>query len=88
MLIQVFVTDSFAKLVGHTSSVEALSVKDFDPRGEYKDVISAVEKETGGKVKVFRIETDRARVEYYVVGLQDEGGKKKVVGVKAMAVES
>lgn len=74
--------------MGHTSSVETLSTKDFDPRGEYKDVVSVVEKETDGKVKVFRIETDRARVEYYVVGVQEASGRKKVVGVKARAVES
>ncbi|MCJ1328128.1 hypothetical protein MMC10_004803 [Thelotrema lepadinum] len=80
--------DSFAELVGHTDSVESLSTKDFDPKGQYKDVISKVEKEVEGKVKVFRIETDRARVEYYIVGIQSANGKKKVVGVKARAVES
>ena len=71
-------------MVGHTSSVEELSTKKFDPRGEYKSVISTVEKEVDGEVKVFRIETDRARVEYYVVGVKG----KKVLGVKASAVES
>ena len=66
--------------------MESLSTKEFDPKGQYKDVISKVEKEVDGHVKVFRIETDHARVEYYVVGVKDSQGK--VVGVKAKAVES
>ena len=47
-----------------------------------------MEQETDGKVKVFRIETDRSRVAYYIVGIQEKSGKKQVVGVKANAVES
>ena len=70
--------------MGHTGEVEELSTKKFDPRGDYKDVISLVEKEVDGGVKVFRIQTDRARVEYYVVGVKDG----KILGVKARAIES
>lgn len=76
--------DKFKKLVGHDSEAEELSTKDFDPKGQYKSVTSAVEKEVDGKVHVFRIETGGARAEYWIVGVQ----KSKVVGVRAKAVES
>lgn len=40
----------------------------------------------GGEVRVYRVETGGARVEYFVLGLEKEGGR--VVGVRARAVES
>ena len=76
----------------HTSSsgdVEELSVKEFDPRGEYKSVIEAVGqagKKGKGDVKVYRVEGKGSRVEYYVVTVAEDGGK--LVGVTTMAVES
>ena len=39
-----------------------------------------------GTVKVFRVELEGARAEYYVVSVDKEG--KKVVGLKALSVES
>ena len=76
---------SFAKAVGHEGEAEAISAKDFDPRGEYKDVLELVGKEGQGQVKVFRVEAGGARCFYYVV-VPD--GKGRVVGVRAQAVES
>ena len=71
--------------MGHEGTVEELSTKDFDPKGQYKGVMDAVKEEAGGaEVKVFRVETGKARAEYWVVGLH-EG---KVMGVRASAVES
>ena len=70
--------------MGHDADVEELTTKEFDPKGQYKSVVSTVEKEVEGKVHVFRIETGGARVEYWVVGVQ----KGKVVGARAKAVES
>jgi hypothetical protein len=66
-------------------SVEELSIEDFDPRGEYKEVIEKV-KQAGksGGVKVFRLEISKTRCEYYVVTV----GERKLVGVVAKAVES
>jgi hypothetical protein len=61
-----------------------LSVKEWDPKGQYKTVLDAVEKATGGEVKVFRVELQGTRTEYYVVGVKDN----KVVGLKALSVES
>ena len=62
-----------------------MSVKEFDPKGQYKSVISAVEEVGGGnKVQVFRLEMSGARVEYWVVVV----GDGRVLGVRAKAVES
>ena len=77
--------ESFAKLLSH-DSVSELSAKDFDPKGQYKDVVEAVEKVVDGKPKIFRTETEGARVQYWVVGVKKGGGS--LVGVRAKAVES
>ena len=45
-----------------------------------------MEKAGDGKARIFRLEIGKSRVEYYVVGFDEEGGK--VVGLKAKAVES
>ena len=73
------------KAKGNETKVEELSVEDFDPRGEYKEVLDKVEEVGEGKgVKIFRVEVDRTRVEYYVVTV----GERKLIGVVAKAVES
>lgn len=81
----------FEKLVAKASGNNGparwkeLSEGEFDPRGEYVDVVKkvkgVVERE---EVKVFRVGKGKTRAEYYVVGL----GGGKVVGVRAEAVES
>ncbi len=87
----------FARAVGFGSGssagqVEEMSVEEFDPRGEYGEVIEAVRKAGGdgsGKeeVKCFRLEGERkSRVFYYVVGLDGKVGR--LVGVRAVSVES
>jgi len=88
--------EEFQKALGakgqNAGRVEELSVKDFDPRGEYQGVIGKVEQagKMGGEgksgVKVFRVEVDGrgTRVEYYVVAV----GERSLVGVVAKAVES
>ncbi|MCJ1239439.1 hypothetical protein MMC14_007435 [Varicellaria rhodocarpa] len=78
--------DEFKELIGHQAEVSTLSVKEFDPRDHYRSVLQAVEKAGDGKVRVYRVEHGRTRMEYYVVGLDTEG--KRVVGLKAKAVES
>ncbi|KAL8690370.1 MAG: hypothetical protein Q9218_004165 [Villophora microphyllina] len=76
----------FTKLIGHGSDVSTMGTKEFDPQGQYKDVIQAVEKAGDGKSRIFRATHGKTRVEYYVVGLDKEKGR--VVGLKAQAVES
>lgn len=53
---------------------------------QYKKVIDAVKKAGNGEVKVFRVQLEGTRAEYYVVSVDAEG--KKVVGLKALSVES
>ena len=85
-------TESFKSLLGHDREVSSLSLKEFDPKGQYRDVLKAVEDAVGGGgsgkgVKVFRVEHGGTRAEFYVVGVDDEG-EGRVVGLKALAVES
>ena len=78
--------DEFGELINHKGEVSLISTKDFDPRGQYKEVLRAVQKTGDCKMSIYRIETGKARAEYYVVGLDEKGGR--VVGLKAKAVES
>lgn len=82
---------AFEKLVAKASGndgparAEELSVREFDPRDEYGEVVKKVEGVVeAGKVKVFRVERGKTRAEYFVVGLVDG----RVMGVRAEAVES
>ena len=61
-------------------------MKDFDPRGQYKDILEAVEKVGDGRARIFKVEHGKTRVEYYVVGFEEPGGK--VVGMRAIAIET
>ena len=63
-----------------------MTTEEFDPQGEYKKVIEAVEQSGDGKTRIYRAEHGKTRLEYYIVGFDKEGGR--VVGLKAKAVES
>jgi hypothetical protein len=82
----------FAKCAGNgvdAANVERLSVEEFDPRGEYKEVVEAVRaagREGKGDVGVYRLEVSSTRIVYFVVTLEGKGGK--IVGVKVESVES
>jgi len=72
-------------LIGHGGSVEELSYDQWDPKGQYKkSVLEAVKNAGNGEAKVFKVELEGAREEYYVVSVTDG----KVVGLKALSVES
>ncbi|KAL9087894.1 MAG: hypothetical protein Q9165_006456 [Trypethelium subeluteriae] len=75
-----------AELIGHKAEVEPVEEKDFDARGQYHDVLEKVKAAGDGKVAVFRVAHGGTRAEYYVVSL--DGKEERVVGVKAVAVES
>jgi len=79
-------TDEFGELIGSKSEVSTMSTKEFDPQGQYKEVLRAVEKAADGKTRIYRVETGKARAELYVVGFDEKG--RRVVGVKAKSVES
>lgn len=66
--------------------MEEVKTQEFDPRGEYKHVVKSVEQEGNGNVQIFRVQLSGARCEYWVVTLDDRGGR--VVGLKAGSVES
>ncbi|KAL2046800.1 hypothetical protein N7G274_000818 [Stereocaulon virgatum] len=78
--------NEFGELIGHKGEVSTVNTKEFDPKGDYKEVLQAVEKAGDGKTRIYRLETGKSRAEYYVVGLDGKGGR--VVGLKAKAVES
>jgi hypothetical protein len=62
---------------------------DWDTQGQYKELIDAVTKAgKGNDVRVYRIPKGGARVEYWVVTTEGKGKNAKLVGVKALAVES
>lgn len=78
--------NEFGELIGHKGDVSTIRTKEFDPKGDYKEVVQAVEKAGDGKARIFRLETGKSRAEYYVVGFDEQEGK--IVGLKAKAVES
>lgn len=86
-------TEEIAKLVDHwdpaKAEVEILDPVDWDRNGQYKELIDAVsEAGKGNDVRVYRIVKDSSRVEYFVVTRAGEGKNARLVGVKALAIES
>ncbi|RAK71565.1 uncharacterized protein BO72DRAFT_501804 [Aspergillus fijiensis CBS 313.89] len=91
---------NFSNLISETddlaSAIETLSPASFDPKNQYASALRAVRaaaasqasgvEEADVDVKVYRVEVGSARVEYYVVALQAEGGL--LVGLRAKAIES
>ena len=67
------------------SDVEELSISNFDPRGEYKQVVKQIEGASKGDVKVWKVERGGARLEYWILGVSGDG---HIVGARAKAVES
>lgn len=85
--------EEIAKLVDHwdprAAEVEILDPIDWDVNGQYKDIIDAVTKAgKGNDVRVYRIVKDKSRVEYFVVTRLGDGKSARLVGVKALAIES
>jgi len=53
---------------------------------QYAKVLDVVKEAGNGEVKVFKVQLEGTRAEYYVVSVDAKG--KKVVGLKALSVES
>lgn len=73
------------------ANIEILDPAKWDSMGQYKDVVDATRKACmGGDVRVYRVVLGATRVEYWVVGVDRTGNGKeaKLVGVKALAIES
>ncbi|KAB5586014.1 hypothetical protein GE09DRAFT_1072918 [Coniochaeta sp. 2T2.1] len=85
--------EEIARLINHpdpaNAEVEILDPVDWDTQGQYKNIIDAVTKAgKGNDVRVYKISKGGVRVEYWVVTTEGEGKGAKLVGVKALAVES
>lgn len=63
-----------------------MTPKEFDPQGQYEEVLQAVGNAGDGRSEIYRVGHGKTRVEYYIVGLDKRKGR--VVGMKARAVES
>jgi hypothetical protein len=75
--------DDLKKLIG-SDNVEEVKGAGFE--SQYKKVIDAVKQAGNGTVKVFRVELEGTRAEYYAVTVDEKEGR--IVGLKALAVES
>lgn len=83
-------TESFADLIGSPDGreIEIWDISQWDERGEYKAIVDAIRDATsGGDVRVYRVPRGATRVEYWVVGVED-GEEGRLVGAKALSIES
>ncbi|KAL2139731.1 hypothetical protein VTI28DRAFT_4740 [Corynascus sepedonium] len=85
--------EEFAALIEHwdpkNAEVEIMDPVDWDRNGQYGEVVDAVtEAGQGNDVRVYRVARDGVRVEYWVVTTEGKGKGAKLVGAKALAVES
>lgn len=83
----------FGTLIGHpdpsSAGIELQDPADWDPKGEYNELLEAVRKAgKGNDVKVYRVPRDGTRTEFWMVTTEGKGKGAKLVGVKALAVES
>ncbi len=68
------------------ADIEILDPVKWDPKGHYKHVVDATRNACmGSHVMVYRVALGGPRVEYWVVGVDEN---RKLVGVKALAIES
>ncbi|KAL1838558.1 hypothetical protein VTJ49DRAFT_2518 [Mycothermus thermophilus] len=86
-------TVEFAQLIEHWdpehAEIEILDPVDWDAGGRYNAIVDAVrEAGEGNDVRVYKVVRDHARVEYFVVTTEGKGKGAKLVGVKALSVES
>lgn len=86
-------TEEFATLIDHwapgEAEIEILDPVDWDRNGQYGDILDAVrEAGQGNDVRVYRVGRGGVKAEYWVVTTEGKGKEAKLVGVKALAVES
>ncbi|KAI2642279.1 hypothetical protein GGS21DRAFT_501784 [Xylaria nigripes] len=85
--------EEFATLINHPDPVNAdIQIQDpadWDTQGEYGTIIDAVsEAGKGNDVQVYRVAKGGVRVEYWVVTTDGKGKGARLVGAKALAIES
>lgn len=86
-------TEELAGLIQHwdpkNAEVGIMDPADWDRNGQYVEVIDAVrEAGQGNDVRVYRLALGGVRVEYWVLTTEGKGAGAKLVGVRALAVES
>ncbi|KAI0466359.1 hypothetical protein F4859DRAFT_497887 [Xylaria cf. heliscus] len=85
--------EEFATLIHHPdpskAGIEIQDPADWDTQGQYKGIIDAVTKAgKGNDVRVYRVAKGGVKVEYWVVTTDGKGADARLVGAKALAVES
>ncbi|KAI1198540.1 hypothetical protein F5X97DRAFT_298779 [Nemania serpens] len=85
--------EEFARLIHHpdpaNASIEIQDPADWDTQGRYEAVLDAVGRAgRGNDVRVYRVARGGARAEYWVVTTDGTGKGARLVGAKALAVES
>ncbi|KAJ9141915.1 hypothetical protein NKR23_g7637 [Pleurostoma richardsiae] len=85
--------EELARLIGHwdpaKAEVEIMDPTSWDRNGQYADIIDAVAQASkGNDVRVYRVARDGTRAEYFVITRAGSGKDARLVGVKALAVES
>ena len=85
--------EEFAELIKHwdpkNAEIEIMDPVDWDWNGNYAEIVEAVtEAGQGNDVRVYRVAREGARVEYWVVTTEGKGKGAKLVGAKALSIES
>ncbi|CAJ2511644.1 Uu.00g072690.m01.CDS01 [Anthostomella pinea] len=87
--------EEFASLIHHpdpaSAEIEIQDPADWDTQGQYRAILDAVTKAgKGNDVRVYRVAKGKGgvKVEYWVVTTEGKGAGAKLVGAKALAVES
>jgi len=85
--------EEFASLIDHpdpsNAGITLQDPSDWDTRGQYNNIVDAVTRAgKGNDVKVYRVPRESVKVEYWVVTTEGKGKGAKLVGAKALAVES
>ncbi|KAI0124476.1 hypothetical protein F4776DRAFT_629902 [Hypoxylon sp. NC0597] len=85
--------EEFASLIQHpdpsNAQIEIQDPADWDPQGQYKSILDAVQKVgKGNDVRVYRVSKGGTKAEYWVVTTEGKGANAKLVGAKALAIES
>ncbi|KAK4101046.1 hypothetical protein N658DRAFT_516234 [Parathielavia hyrcaniae] len=85
--------EEFAGLIGHwdpaNAQVEIMDPVDWDRNGQYTEIVDAVrDVGQGNDVRVYRVAREGVKAEYWVVTTEGKGKGAKLVGAKALAVES
>ncbi|CAK7272049.1 hypothetical protein SEPCBS119000_004918 [Sporothrix epigloea] len=80
--------DEFIRITGSKHSADNITILDpvdWDKQGSYKDLIDELREEAkGNDVRVYRVQIDSTRIEYWLVSTIDGN----LLGYKAKAVES